>query len=306
MLRIAVAGSTGLLGSALVTTLEADGHSVVRLVRPETTAPGIAWDPARGTIDRGALDGFDAVVNLSGRSIGERRWNEREKALVRSSRVEGTALLAGAIASLDRPPAVWLNASAIGYYGDRPGEALSEQDGPGDGFLAEVTVEWEQAAAPAAEAGTRVVLLRNGIVLSDRGGALHRMLAPFGPSWLSPFRWGLGGRLGGGRTVWSWVSLEDAVAAMVHLLQSDVAGPVNLTAPAPVTNTEFTKALGRVLRRPAVLPIPKFVLDVVLGGELADTLLFTSQHVLPGRLDDDGFRFRHDEVEPALRAALGR
>jgi len=305
-MRIALAGSTGLIGSAFAAAARADGHDVVPMVRPQTAgvATGIAWDPAAGSIDAAALEGVDAVVNLTGRSIGERRWNAREKELIRTSRVHGTGLIARTLAAADRGPTIWLNASAVGIYGDRPGEVLTEDSPPGEGFLAEVVGEWEAAAAPAQEAGIRVVHLRTGIVLSTGGGALARMLAPFGPAWLSPFRWGLGGRLGSGRTVWPWISLEDEVGAVRHLLASDLAGPVNLTAPGPVSNAEFTRALGRVMRRATAIPIPRFVLDVVLGRELAETLLFTSQDVRPARLLGDGFSFRHDEVEDALRAAF--
>jgi uncharacterized protein (TIGR01777 family) len=269
-MKIAIAGSTGLIGSALVDRLRARGDDVVRLVRPVTRADGIPWDPALGVLDVAALEGFDAVINLAGRNIGTHRWNEEEKARVWESRVDSTRLLAGAIASLDRPPSILLNASAVGYYGDRGDTPLTEADGPGEGFLAELCVAWEGATVEAAEAGVRVACLRNGIVLSEDGGAVGRLLAPLGPRWISPFRWGLGGKVGNGKQVWSWISLQDEVRAILHVLDSDLAGPVNMTAPAPVTNAEFTAALGRVLRRPMVMWIPRWVVKVVLGSELAD------------------------------------
>jgi uncharacterized protein (TIGR01777 family) len=303
-MKIAMAGSTGLIGSLLVERLRSRGDEVVRLVRPATDADGIPWDPASGHIDPAALEGFDAVINLAGRSIGANRWDPEEKLLVWESRVNGTRLLAEAIASLDRRPAVLVNASAIGYYGDRGDTPLTEVDGPGDGFLAELCVAWEHATTAAAEAGIRVVNPRNGIVLSEDGGALGRLLAPLGPRWISPFRWGLGGKVGNGRQVWSWISLDDEVAAIVHLLDSGLAGPVNLAAPQPVTNAEFTKALGRVLRRPTFMWIPKWVVRLFLGRELAEILVLESQRVVPERLLADGFEFRHVTVEEGLRAAL--
>ena len=303
-MKIAIAGSTGLIGSELVERLGARDFEVVRLVRPDTDADGIPWDPANGFVDAVALEGFDAVINLAGRGIGEHRWNEEEKLLVWESRVDGTRLLAETLASLDRPPATLVNASAIGYYGDRGETPLTEADGPGKGFLAELCVAWEAATGPASQAGVRVVNLRSGIVLSEEGGALGRLLAPLGPRWLSPFRWGLGGKVGSGRQVWSWISLEDEVRAILHLLESDIDGPVNLTAPEPVTNARFTKALGEVLDRPTFMRIPKWVVKLFLGRELADVLVLESQRALPERLQNDGFRFHHETVDEGLRAAL--
>lgn len=305
-MRIVVAGSTGLIGSALGPALEAAGHRVERLVRPGATGPGIAWDPAAGTIDAAALEGADAVINLAGRSIGERRWDEAERRLVRDSRVESTGVLAGALAGLRRPPAVLLNASAVGYYGHRPGERLTEQSAPGSGFFPEVCRSWETAATPAAEAGVRVAFLRSGVVLSPEGGALSRLLAPLGPRWLSPYRWGLGGWLGDGSQVWSWIALDDEVRAIIHLLESGLSGPVNLTSPEPAENKRFAKAVGKALGRPVWLLIPRFVPRLLLGRGLADALLFDSQAVYPRRLEDDGFRFAHPQVEEALGSLLGR
>jgi uncharacterized protein (TIGR01777 family) len=305
-MRIVIAGSSGLIGSALAAALAEAGHGVERLVRPGSGAgPGIPWDPASGRLEAAALEGADAVVNLAGRNIGERRWDEAERALIRDSRVGPTRLLAEAVAGLARPPRVLVNASAVGYYGNRPGERLTEESGPGEGFFAAVCRDWEVAAAPAAEAGLRVVCLRSGVVLAGEGGVLGRVLAPLGPRWLSPYRWGLGGWLGDGAQVWSWIALEDEVRAIVHLLSSDLAGPVNLTAPDPADNKRFLKAVGAALHRPVWLPIPRFVPRVLLGRGLADALLFDSQAVHPERLEADGFRFARPVLEEALEAALG-
>ena len=303
-MKIAIAGSTGLIGSRLVERLRARGDEVVRLVRPDTPAEGIPWDPATGSLSAAALEGFDAIINLAGRSIGAHRWDGDEKQLVWDSRIDSTRLLAETIASLDRRPSVLLNASAVGYYGDRGDTRLTEGDAPGEGFLAELCVAWEGATVVASRAGIRVATLRNGIVLSEDGGALGRLLAPLGPRWISPFRWGLGGKVGDGKQVWPWISLEDEVRAILHVLDAGVEGPVNLTAPTPVTNAEFTKALGRVLRRPTVMWIPKWVVKLFLGSELADTLVLQSQRAVPERLLASGFEFHHDTVEEGLRAAL--
>jgi hypothetical protein len=306
-MHVAVTGSTGLIGSALVAALEEAGHRVTRVGRPETAGveSGLSWDPAAGTIDAAGFEGVDAVVNLAGRSIGDHRWDDREKRLLTESRVGPTRLLAGTLAGLDRPPAVLINASAMGIYGDRGDEVLTEEAAPGQGFFPDLCVAWEGATAPASQAGIRVATLRTSIVLSPTGGALGRMMAPFGPRWLSPYRWGLGGWLGNGRQWWSWISLEDQVRAIVHLLDSDLSGPVNLAAPDPIRNKEFMKAVGRALHRPVALPIPRFVLDVVLGRELASATLFETQRVVPARLLDDGFEFRRIDLDAALRDALG-
>lgn len=305
-MRVVVAGSGGLIGTALLPSLEAAGHRVERLLRPGSAgAAGIPWDPETARLDAAALEGVDAVVNLAGRSIGERRWDDAERWLIRESRVGATRLLAGALAGLRRPPSVLLNASAVGIYGHRPGERLTEGSDPGEGFFPEVCRDWEAATAPAAEAGVRVVCLRSGVVLSGQGGALGRLLAPLGPRWLSPYRWGLGGWLGDGTQVWSWISLEDEVRAIVHLLGSGLAGPVNLTAPEPVPNKRFLKAVGRALGRPVWLPIPRFVPRLLLGAGLADASLFDSEAVYPERLVADGFRFNHPRLEGAVEAVLG-
>ena len=304
-MRVAVAGSSGLIGSALVAALGDAGHTVSRMTRPRSESAGvISWDPPAGAIDTGRLRDVDAVINLAGRSIGERRWSAAEKALVAESRAAATLLLSEAIAALDRPPAVLLNASAIGYYGDRGDDVLEESEPAGNGFLAQVCVDWEAATAPASAAGVRVVNLRTGIVLSGRGGALGRLLAPFGPKWISPYRWGLGGWIGDGKSWWSWISLDDEVRAIIHLLGSGLSGPVNLSSPQPATNKAFLKAVGAAIHRPVLLPIPKFVLRALLGSDLAEATLFGSQRVLPERLQADGFEFTDTEIAAAMSAAL--
>lgn len=306
-MRIVIAGSSGLIGSALVAALEKAGHRVEALVRPGSgRAAGIPWDPGAGRLDPAALEGAEAVVNLGGRSIGERRWDDAEKRLIRESRVGPTRLLAEAVAGLAHPPRVLVNASAVGFYGNRPGERLTEASLPGEGFFAGVCRDWEEATRPAAAVGVRVVCVRSGLVLAREGGALGRLLAPLGPRWLSPYRWGLGGWLGDGAQVWSWISLADEVRAIRHLLSSDLAGPVNLTAPDPAPNKRFMKAVGRALGRPVWLPIPRFVPRVLLGRGLADATLFDSQAVYPERLEAEGFRFSEPHLEEALAAALTR
>jgi uncharacterized protein (TIGR01777 family) len=305
--RVIIGGSSGLIGSALRTALEDAGHLVDRLVRPgSAVGEGIPWDPVAGRLEAGALEGADALVNLGGRSIGERRWDEAEQTLIRESRVRPTRFLAETLTGLRHPPRVLVNASAVGIYGNRPGERLTEASGPGEGFFAGVCRDWEAATGPAAEAGVRVVCLRSGLVLSREGGALGRVLAPLGPRWLSPYRWGLGGWLGDGTQVWSWIALEDEVRAILHLLSSDLAGPVNLTAPDPADNKRFMKAVGRALGRPVLLPIPRFVPRALLGRGLADASLFDSQAVYPERLASDGFRFAQPGLEAALATALAR
>jgi uncharacterized protein len=295
---IAVSGSSGLIGTALTQALDADGHVVRRLVRGEAAEGEVAWDPVGGTIDRGGLEGVDGVVHLAGPGIGDRRWTESRKRHLREARVAGTQLLAEASASLDRPPAVFVSASAVGYYGDRGDERLTEESGPGDDFLARLCVDWEAATGPAATAGIRVAVIRTGIVLARRGGALAKLLPLF--------RVGLGGRMGPGRQFWSWITLDDVVAAIRHLLDRAVSGPVNLTGPEPVTNAELTKVLGRVLRRPAVLPVPRFGPQLLIGGEAAHAFLYASQRALPAVLEADGFHFAHPDIETGLRAVLGR
>ncbi|MCD9623412.1 TIGR01777 family oxidoreductase [Rhabdothermincola salaria] len=299
-MRIAITGSTGLIGTALGRSLAADGHEVVPVVRRPLTAGevGISWDPSGGTIDTAALEGLDAVVHLAGAGIGDKRWTDEYKRTILESRTKGTDVLARALAGLSDPPSVLVSASAIGYYGDTGDSAVTEQAPAGDDFLADVCVQWEGAAAPATEAGIRVVHPRTGIVLSPEGGALAKLLPLF--------KVGLGGRMGSGQQWWSWITLPDEVAAIRHLIDHDVSGPVNLTAPDPATNSQLTKVLGSVLHRPTLVPVPSFGPKLLLGGELADALLFNSQRVLPGVLDAQGFSFAHPDLEGALRALLDR
>ena len=297
---IAITGSSGLIGSALSRCLSDAGHRVLRVVRPSsanTSGDTITWDPAAGSIDAAGLEGLDAVVNLAGEGIGERRWTPEQKQRILDSRVRGTTLLAATLAELDRPPAVLLSGSAIGVYGDTGDRPVDETRAPGSDFLAQVCVEWEGATTAASEAGIRTVLLRTGIVLDADGGALGKQL--------TFFRLGLGGRSGSGRQYWSWITLTDEVAAIEFLLTADVSGPVNLTAPNPSTNAEFARTLGRVLGRPTTV-IPMIGPRLLLGRELADSLLLTSQRVLPGVLESAGFPFTDPELEAALRSVVGR
>ncbi|HLL38021.1 MAG TPA: TIGR01777 family oxidoreductase [Streptomyces sp.] len=293
---IAVAGASGLIGGALVRSLTADGHRVVRLVRRmPRSADEARWAPERGQVDPAVLAGCDAVVNLAGAGVGNRRWTDSYKARIRAGRVEGTAALARAVAALDRPPRVFVNGSAIGFYGDTGDRVVDEDSPPGRGFLAELCVEWEGAAAPAREAGVRTVFARTGLVVAREGGAWGRLFPLY--------RAGLGGPLGGGRQYWSFIALHDEVAALRHLLDhEELSGPVNLTAPEPLTNREINAAMSRVLRRPAVFAVPAPVLRAVLG-ELASEVL-GSQRVVPKRLLESGFRFAFPSIEETIRAAL--
>lgn len=297
-MRVMVTGSSGLIGSALVRSLEADGHQVTRLVRKPPSGPAeVHWDPATGTIDAGALEGHDAAVHLAGANIGARRWTDEYKAKLLDSRVKGTGLLVRTLAALDRPPKVLASGSAVGFYGDRGDEELTELSPPGTGFLAELVQVWEAAAAPAAEAGIRVAYLRSGIVQSAEGGAL-------GPQ-LLPFKLGLGGRIGSGRQWLSWIGIDDEAGAIGHVLEHEsLSGPVNLTAPNPVTTAEYARTLGRVLHRPTVLPIPTPVLQLKLGRELVAEMLLGGQRVLPAALEASGYAFRHPHLEDALASTI--
>lgn len=298
-MHIAITGATGFIGSALVPTLTAAGHQVRRITRRPPRGPDeVSWDPAGGRLEEQSLRGVDAVVHLAGEPIAAGRWTQQRKERIRDSRVQGTELLARTMAGMDGGPGVLVASSGIDYYGDRGDEVLTEDSAPGDDFLAEVCVAWEGAADPAREAGLRVVHLRTGIVLSGKGGALPRLMLPF--------RFGLGGRFGSGRQYWSWITLDDMIGLIAHALAgAGLVGPVNAVAPAPVTNAEFTRTLAAVLSRPAVVPVPRFAPRLILG-ELADTLLFSSQRAFPERAEADGYVFRHANLEEALRHVLAR
>jgi uncharacterized protein (TIGR01777 family) len=297
-MRILMAGASGFLGTRLVDRLTADGHEVIRLVRrPPRGAGESRWDPAGGQLDPAALAGADAVINLAGAGVGDKRWTDQYKAVIRSSRVDSTYTLATAIAAApedQRPPAL-LNASAVGWYGDT-GERAVEEDAPaGEGFLADVCRVWEAATGPAEDAGVRVVRLRTGLPLHRDGGFLKPQLLPF--------RAGVGGKLGGGRQWVPWISMADWLSAVLFLLaRDDLAGPVNVVGPAPVTNAEFTREFAAALHRPAVIPIPGLALRLALGGLAAEAL--GSSRVLPGMLSKAGFTYRHPDLKTALHAAL--
>ena len=296
-MNVLISGATGLLGTALARELEAGGHAVTRLTRSPGSAGDVGWDPEAGRID-GDLAGTEAVVHLAGESIAEGRWTPEKKRRILESRRKGTSLLAESIAALPTPPSVMVSTSADGYYGDRGAEILTEDSGTGTGFLAEVCREWEAAADPAREAGIRVVHPRTGIVLTPKGGALRRMLPIF--------KLGLGGRVGGGRQYWAWVSLDDVVGSFLHALTNQaVSGPVNVCSPNPATNAEFTKTLGRVLNRPTVFAVPAPAARLALGG-VADELLLASKRMVPARLQETGYGFRHPDLEGALRHLLAR
>jgi len=297
-MRVSVTGSSGLIGSALVKFLTAEGHDVGRIVRSTTVAGAWRWEPGAGRVDAAAVNGRDAVVHLAGESIAAGRWSVARKARIRDSRVRGTRVVAEAVARADPRPQALLCASAMGYYGDRGDERLTEASPGGRGFLSEVSREWEEACAPARDQGVRVVNLRFGLVLSAAGGALGKMLLPF--------RLGAGGVVGSGTQWWSWVALDDAVGAIHHaLVTPGLSGPVNVAAPNPVTNAEFTRTLGRVLARPTPFPVPRFAARLALG-EMADALLLASARLVPERLQQTGYAFRHPELEGALRHVLGR
>ncbi|MEZ5379900.1 MAG: TIGR01777 family oxidoreductase [Acidimicrobiales bacterium] len=295
---VVITGSSGLIGSALLPALEAAGHRPIRLVRriPARGADEIQWDPANGELDAESLEGIDAVIHLAGAGIGDKRWTESYKQTLVESRTGGTSLLASALAGLTTPPKVFLSGSAIGYYGDQGDTVLTEASPPADDFLADLCVQWEAAAQSAIDAGITTTFLRTGIVQSPKGGALAKTLPLF--------KFFLGGKFGSGRQYSSWIHIDDIVAALIFLLDAEVAGPVNLTAPNPVTNTAYTEALGKVLGRPTLLTVPAFGPKLLLGGEMADALLFDSMRVMPTALADAGFEFRFTDVEAALRDLL--
>ena len=310
-MKILMTGSTGLVGRALVAALAKEGHSVCRLVRPGTNANddaggfNVAWNPATGELG-GAAVGPDAVVHLSGASIAGGRWTEKRKAELKASRVDVTRALIEAIGKMNAKPAVFVSASAIGYYGNRGDEVLSEESKAGDGFLAEIAREWEAEALKAEAWRTRVVLARFGIILAKQGGAL--------PKIVTPFRMGVGGRLGSGKQWMSWIALDDVIGILKLCLEgtpiqgavqfAPIFGPLNVVAPEPVTNAEFTKELARALHRPAIFPAPPFALRLALGREMADALLLASQRVVPKKLQQIGYAFRFSALSSALSAIL--
>jgi len=295
--KVLVSGASGPIGNALLSALHDRGYQSRQLVRrPATSAGQIQWNPMQ-PVSPDSVSGFDAVVHLAGESIVG-RWSAEKKAAIRDSRVLGTSHLAEALAKTPQPPRVLISASAIGYYGDRGEELLREDSAPGQSFLAEVCQQWEEAAEPAARAGIRVVHIRIGMVLSPVGGALAAML--------TPFRFGVGGKIGSGRQWWSWIDVRDLVSAVLHAIETEsLRGPVNGVSPNPVTNSEFTRVLARVLSRPAIFPLPAFAARLALG-QMADELLLASQRVEPARLSASGFQFRYGELAASLRANLGK
>jgi uncharacterized protein (TIGR01777 family) len=297
-MHVFVTGSTGLVGNRLIAELQSDGHQVTRLVRRSPKAGEALWNYQERQIDLDKLAAADAVVHLAGENIADGRWNDDKKRRIRESREVGTRFLAESLTRLPQRPRVLVAASATGYYGDRDDEKLTESSPPGKGFLPDVCLAWETACQPAVNAGVRVVNIRIGVVLSRQGGALAKMLLPF--------QMGAGGVIGHGRQWWSWITLDDLVRAMQFALnQSNVVGPINGTAPNPVTNREFTKTLGRVLNRPTIFPMPAFAARLALG-EMANDLLLASVQVYPRQLQQYGFQFRYPELEPALRHVLNR
>ena len=297
-MQILVTGSTGMVGTALLPFLRRAGHQVIPVVRDKGTAESIYWNPASAEIDTASLEGIDAAVHLAGENIASGRWTSAKKERIKDRRVKGTRLISESLASLRRPPRVLVSASAIGYYGSRGAEVLREESAAGHGFLSDVCQQWEAATGPAARQGMRVVHPRFGMILSARGGALAKMLLPF--------KMGMGGRIGSGNQYMSWISLDDVCRAILHSIHTtSIYGAVNTVSPTPVTNAEFTKALGRALSRPAIFPLPAFAARIVLG-EMADDLLLASARVEPVKLQATGFEFLHRDLEMTLRYLLGK
>jgi uncharacterized protein (TIGR01777 family) len=297
IMQVAVTGASGLVGSTIVPLLTTAGHGVTPLVRRQAEPGEVTWDPLAASFDALPLEGIDAVVHLAGENIAG-RWTDAMKKKIRDSRVKGTRVLCAGLAKMNNPPKTLVCASAIGYYGQRGDELLDENSPPGKGFLPEVCVEWEAACQAARDAGIRVVNLRFGVILSPREAALAKML--------TPFKLGLGGKIASGEQYWSWITIDDAAGAIYHaLMTSELSGPVNAVAPKTVTNLEFTKTLGKVLRRPTIFPVPAFVARLAFG-EMADDLLIGSTRVTPKRLEETGYKFRQPELEGALRHLLGK
>jgi hypothetical protein len=297
-MKVLISGGSGLVGSALTKSLRADGHSVFHFVRPGgTPAPGdVQWDPSRATVDVPALEGFDAIIHLSGASISDGRWTDNRKQQIRSSRVDSTRVLVDSLERLKQPPRAFVCASAIGYYGNRGDELLTESSGYGNDFLALVCRAWEGEAARAATQGIRTVMARFGVVLATQGGALPRML--------TPFKLGVGGRLGSGKQWMSWIALDDVIQILrAAITDEKMHGSVNVVAPQPVQNAEFTRVLANVLHRPAIFPAPAIALRLALG-QMADALLLSSQRVQPEKLLASDYKFRYENLEPALQAIL--
>ncbi len=297
---VAITGSSGLIGTALRSALSNAGHRPIRLVRraPSSGADEIQWDVDGGTIDAASLEGVDAVVHLAGAGIGDKRWNADYKNVLVESRTKGTALIAETLAGLDAKPSIFLSGSAIGYYGPHGDDVITEDTPAGSTFLADLCVQWEAAAQPAIDAGIPTAFLRTGLVQTPKGGALKKLLPLF--------KLGVGGPFGNGKQYQSWITLDDEVGAILHLLSAGVTGPVNLTAPDPVTNNAFSKTLGKVLKRPSFARVPAFAPRLLLGKEMADALLFESQNIVPNVLQASGYRYAHPDLESGLRAVLGK
>ena len=295
-MHIAVTGSHGLVGTAMIPAMTKMEYQVTRLVRGQAGVGSVDWDPTAESFDSSVLQGVDAVVHLAGENIASSRWTSQVKERIRRSRVQGTRILAEGLAAMPTPPQIFISASAIGYYGDCGDELLAEDSPAGNGFLADTALQWEAATQPASDAGIRVVRMRIGVILSPRGGALAKMLLPF--------KLGAGGRVGNGRQWWSWIALDDVVGAILHLLSNDaISGPVNVVSPNPVSNSVFTKILGRELKRPTIFPMPAVVARIVLG-EMANELLLASTRVQPERLLETGYQFQQPELSAALQCLL--
>ena len=297
-MKILISGSRGLVGATLQQYLDNAGHCVIPLLRKRPTAGqvGVHWNPISNIVDTDAIEGADAVVHLAGENIAQGRWTKAKKQLIRDSRVDGTQLLSAALSGLQNKPQVLVCASAIGYYGDRDDEVLTEFSTRGSGYLPDVCRDWETASEIAANCGIRVVLLRYGVILSANGGALAKML--------KPFKMGVGGKIGGGRQYMSWIAIDDAVGVIVHAIENDeLNGPVNAVSPNPVTNLEYTKTLGRVISRPTLFPMPALAARAAFG-QMADDLLLASSRVEPAKLKKSGYVFQHPELEGALKHLL--